>query len=117
MTSEENLRVVRNDAAHRYEIYDDGAPSGEPTLAGFAEFQQRPGIVKIFHTEIDHAFRGRGYADVLARRSLDDVIARDEVLWPLCPFYAKFLTENRVDGLRVHWPHGDPEGAATPGTD
>ncbi|WP_221585029.1 GNAT family N-acetyltransferase [Microbacterium sp. G2-8] len=109
-----HLRVVRAEA--RYEIWDDEL-GAEPTMAGFAQFETSGDAIKIVHTEIDNAFRGRGYAQVLAERSLADIIARDEVLWPLCPFYAKHLTTHLVEGLRVHWPFGQPVGAATPNTD
>ena len=43
--------VRRNDDTSRYEITVDG------TLAGFAEFERRPGAIRFTHTEVDPASR------------------------------------------------------------
>ena len=112
-----NTRVVRNDDRGRYEIHvsdaADGGSAGE-TLAGFAEFVQETGKIRFTHTVIDHAFRGRGLADVLAAEALADVARRGDTIVPLCPFIAKYLTEKEVAGAIVQWPHGTPQNAATP---
>ncbi|WP_261165450.1 GNAT family N-acetyltransferase [Microbacterium sp. Marseille-Q6965] len=114
-----NTRVERVDARNRYEIYvsdqadTEAAPAGE-TLAGFAEFSQEDGKVRFTHTVIDHAFRGRGLGDVLAADALADAAQRGDTIVPLCPFIAKYLTENEVAGAVVQWPHGAPQNAATP---
>lgn len=114
-----NTRVERDDDQSRYEIYvsdaadSESTPSGD-TLAGFAEFVQETGRIRFTHTVIDHAFRGRGLADVLAAEALADVARRGDTIVPLCPFIAKYLTENEVAGAIVQWPHGTPQNAATP---
>ena len=56
-----DITVTRNDDASRYEIRSDGG------LAGFAEFELRPGAIRFTHTEIDPAFQGQGLAGILAK--------------------------------------------------
>lgn len=110
-----NTRVTRNDAASRYEIHiSEGDDAAAETLAGYAEFQQDGDKIRFTHTEVDPAFRGRGLGDVLADDALSDVAKRGDTIVPLCPFIAKYLSENEVSGAVVQWPHGTPQDAATP---
>ncbi|OCG73586.1 GNAT family N-acetyltransferase [Microbacterium sediminis] len=117
MTTE--TTVERDDDQSRYELYvtdtaDSGSTPEGSTLAGYAEFVQGDGVIRFTHTVIDHAFRGRGLGDVLAAEALADVARRGDTIVPLCPFIAKYLTENEVAGAIVKWPHGTPQDAATP---
>ncbi|WP_194765297.1 GNAT family N-acetyltransferase [Microbacterium sp. UFMG61] len=93
-----HITVTRDDAASRYEIRSDG------TLAGFAEFDQRPGAVRFTHTELDPAFQGQGLASILAERALADVVASGDAIVPLCPYIAKYLTTHEVAGAEIRWP-------------
>ncbi|SEC23750.1 hypothetical protein SAMN04489807_3217 [Microbacterium hydrocarbonoxydans] len=93
-----DITVTRDDAASRYEIR-----SGE-TLAGFAEFDLRPGAIRFVHTEIDPAFQGQGLAGILAERALTDATASGEAIVPLCPYIAKYLTTHEIPGAEIRWP-------------
>ncbi|WP_372966828.1 GNAT family N-acetyltransferase [Microbacterium sp.] len=93
-----DITVTRDDAASRYEIR-----SGE-TLAGFAEFDLRPGAIRFVHTEIDPAFQGQGLAGLLAERALTDATASGEAIVPLCPYIAKYLTTHEIPGAEIRWP-------------
>lgn len=93
-----DITVTRDDAASRYEIR-----SGE-TLAGFAEFDLRPGAIRFVHTEIDPAFQGQGLAGILAERALTDATASGETIVPLCPYIAKYLTTHEIPGAEIRWP-------------
>ncbi|MGB4135435.1 MAG: GNAT family N-acetyltransferase [Microbacterium sp.] len=93
-----DLTVTRNDEASRYEIH-----SGD-TLAGFAEFQRRPGEILFTHTEVDPAFRGGGVAGTLAAEALADAVASGDTIVPYCPFIAKYLRTNEVAGAVVRFP-------------
>ncbi|MGW9112281.1 GNAT family N-acetyltransferase [Microbacterium sp. NPDC055683] len=106
-----DLTVIRNDDESRYELHDGEAGA----LAGFAAFEQGTGRIRFVHTVVDPAFRGRGYGDLLASEALADVARRGDVIVPLCPFIAAYLSENEVAGAVVDWPHGAPHDAATPG--
>mgnify|MGYP002738465925 FL=1 len=94
-----DITVTRNDEASRYEIHYDG------TLAGFAEYQLRPGEILFVHTEIDPAFQGKGLATKLAYDALTDAVAHDETIVPYCPFIAKYLTTHEIPGAQIRWPN------------
>ncbi|MEV7610676.1 GNAT family N-acetyltransferase [Microbacterium sp. NPDC089320] len=93
-----DITVTRNDDASRYEIRSD------ETLAGFAEFELRPGAIRFIHTEIDPAFQGQGLAGILAERALTDASASGDAIVPLCPYIAKYLTTHEIPGAEIRWP-------------
>ena len=93
-----DITVTRNDDASRYEIHSD------ETLAGFAEFELRPGAIRFIHTEIDPAFQGQGLAGILAERALTDAAASGDAIVPLCPYIAKYLTTHELPGAEIRWP-------------
>ncbi|WP_407358645.1 N-acetyltransferase [Microbacterium sp. LTA6] len=90
--------VTRNDELSRYEIRTDG------TLAGFAEFDRRPGEIRFTHTEVDPAFQGQGLAGRLAADALADAAASGDVIVPFCPYIAKYLQTHEIDGAKIRWP-------------
>lgn len=90
--------VTRNDDASRYEITVGDA------LAGFAEFDLRPGAIRFTHTEIDPAFQGRGLAGVLAKAALTDAASSGDAIVPLCPYIAKYLETHEIPGAEIRWP-------------
>ena len=94
-----DITVTRNDEESRYEIRTDG------TLAGFAEYQLRPGAIRFIHTQIDPVFQGQGLAGILAKNALTDAVAAGEAIVPLCPYIAKYLTTHDVPGAEIRWPN------------
>jgi predicted GNAT family acetyltransferase len=83
-----DFEVHRDDASRRYFAEIDGheawiafAPAGGHTL----DFQ---------HTQVAPELRGRGVADVLVRRALEDVRARGEQIVATCPFVKAFLARH-----------------------
>lgn len=108
----ENVTVVRNDEAGRYEISVDGA------VAGFTEFApDAEGRLVFPHTSIDPAFGGRGLGSRLIAEAMADVAARGETVVPVCSFVVKYLQGHDVPGLAVHWRERDVETAAHARTD
>ncbi|MEV5839968.1 GNAT family N-acetyltransferase [Nocardia sp. NPDC052112] len=81
-------KVVRNDEKKRYEVFYDGE------LAGFSEYEERGDETVFIHTEIDGAFSGKGLGTILAANAVEDVIARDRVIRPLCPFIKAYLEKH-----------------------
>ena len=104
--------VIRNDERSRYELRD-----GDDSLAGFAAFRlSEGGRIAFTHTEIDKAFRGRGFGDVIASEALADAARRGEIIVPLCPFIARYLKDHEVPGGIIDWPEeADAQESATPG--
>lgn len=90
--------VLRNAETSRYEIRSDDV------LAGFAEFDLRPGSIRFLHTEIDPAFQGQGLASRLAAFALADAVASGEAIVPLCPYIAKYLETHEIEGAEIRWP-------------
>jgi hypothetical protein len=59
--------------------------------AGLAVYHLR-GDKKIFvHTEVDPSFGRRGVGSALAKYALDDTLALDQKIVPLCPFIAAWI--------------------------
>jgi predicted GNAT family acetyltransferase len=91
--------VSRNDEAGRYEIR-----IGD-TLAGFTKFSpDDSGRLRFTHTEVDHAFEGRGLGSTLVREAMTDVAQRGETVRPYCDFVAGYLSSHEIPGLSVDWP-------------
>src|SRR5689334_21676771 len=62
-----DIQVTDNTELARYEAHLDGA------LAGFAQYELRPGSIVFFHTEVDPAFEGHGIGSTLIKSSMADV--------------------------------------------
>jgi len=99
------ISVTKNEAESRYEITSDGA------LAGFAEFQRRPGTFLFTHTEVDPAFQGQGLASKLAAEALADAVATGDTIVPYCPYINKYLRTHDVPGAKVRFPEVPEEQA------
>ena len=99
--------VTRNAENSRYEIH-----LGD-TLAGFAEYKERPGEMLFTHTEVDPAFQGKGLAPVLAAQALADAVGSGATIVPYCPYIARYLKRNEVEGASIRWPQlpDDPAGS------
>ena len=80
--------VFDHQEASRYEIRVDDR------VAGFAEYESRPGRVVFTHTEVADEFEGRGLAGRLARAALDDVRSRGLLVVPLCPYIAGYIDKH-----------------------
>lgn len=80
--------VTNNEAESRYEVHVDGA------LAGFLEYRTIGEVLALVHTEVDEAYAGQGLGAKLAKYALDDVMARDVKISPLCPFVAKYIDKH-----------------------
>ncbi|MGK8504537.1 GNAT family N-acetyltransferase [Nocardia asiatica] len=81
-------KVVRNDERHRYEVFHGGE------LAGFADYEERGDETVFTHTEIDGAFSGKGLGSVLAEHAIEDAVARERVIRPVCPFIKAYLDKH-----------------------
>lgn len=80
--------VIINEAENRYEVHVEGA------LAGFLEYRTVGDVLALVHTEVDEAYAGQGLGAQLAKFALDDAVARDVKISPLCPFVAKYIDKH-----------------------
>ncbi|MFC8042406.1 GNAT family N-acetyltransferase [Nocardia sp. NPDC057353] len=86
--SQESVEVVREDENRRYVVRYAGEQ------AGFAAYQERGDETVFTHTEIDDKFGGKGLGKALAKFAIEDTIARNRVIRPLCPFIKAYLDKN-----------------------
>jgi uncharacterized protein len=81
----DEVRVVDNPAARRYELW-----VGE-TLAGRIIYRPRTDSLALVHTSVEEAFEGRGLGGRLVAAALDDARARGLKVVPICPFVRSYL--------------------------
>ena len=103
--------VVRDDERSRYELRNGDS------VAGVAVFELSEGGRIVFtHTEVDKAFRGRGFGGIIASEALADAARRGEIIVPVCPFIADYLRDHEVPGAVIDWPEeSDAQESANPG--
>lgn len=82
------IEVRDEPAKHRFELLVDGEH------AGLASYLIRDNTVIVTHSEVSPHYRGHGYANELASRSLDQLREQGRSVVPACPFYAKFVSEH-----------------------
>ncbi|SDG88658.1 hypothetical protein SAMN05421505_10914 [Sinosporangium album] len=81
----QDIRVVDNPQASRYEVLVDGA------LAGFAEYRLKREKIIFPHTEVNPEFEGQGLGSRLARAALDASRDAGLTVVPACPFIAAYI--------------------------
>jgi uncharacterized protein len=82
------IAVSDNPALERFEISVDG------TVAGFAQYRLRPGVIAFVHTEIEDGFEGQGLASRLILEALESARARNLDVLPFCPFVNAYIRDH-----------------------
>lgn len=80
--------VFHNEAAQRYEIAIDG-------FQAVAEYRIEGGRQVFTHTFVPPELRGKGLAEKLVRRALEDARKADRKVVPACSYVAVFIQRNR----------------------
>jgi predicted GNAT family acetyltransferase len=80
--------VRHNEPAHRYEIEIDG------NLA-VADYEMQDGKQVFTRTLVPEALRGRGLAEALVRRALNDARIAGRKVVPACSYVARFIERNK----------------------
>jgi uncharacterized protein len=73
---------------HRFELLVDGE------VAGLAMYRKRDDAIVITHSEVNRQFRGQGYGNELASRTLELIRSRGEKVVPICPFFARYVQDH-----------------------
>src|SRR3954454_17109181 len=81
----DEFEVRLNPAAHRFEIFVDGA------IGGHSRFRDSEGVRTFLHTEIDPKLEGRGLGGRLVREALDQTRTAELAVDPQCPFVRAFI--------------------------
>lgn len=76
--------VTHNEQASRYEIALDG-------FVAVAEYELQDGRQIFTHTLVPPQLRGRGLAEALVRRALDDARAAGRKVVPACSYVDVFI--------------------------
>ena len=84
---EDNLRVVDNRAAHRFE-----AAIGDKIA--LAEYRTVDDVITFTHTEVPAEFQGQGLGGELVRGALEQVKARGLKVVAQCPFVSDYIDNN-----------------------
>ena len=80
----DNVNVVHNEEASRFELHVDGLPS-------LLTYRRFPGFIVFDHTEVPEALEGHGLAAKLAGVALDFARANHLRVVPLCPYVSNFI--------------------------
>ncbi len=76
--------IIDNQAERQFELHADGAVS-------VLTYRITGDRIRLIHTEVPRAQRGRGYADLLAHAALERAKREHLRVVPLCPFVKGFL--------------------------
>ena len=79
--------VHRNDAAHRYEILQDGHRA-------VAIYERTGDVITFTHTIVPPALAGQGIGAALVRHALDDARTHGWRVVPVCPFVRAYLARH-----------------------
>ncbi|MFI9484801.1 GNAT family N-acetyltransferase [Promicromonospora sp. NPDC052451] len=91
MTDEPQVTVTDNPEESRFELTVDG------TLAGFAVYENQPGVVVFLHTEVFEEYEGRGLAGRLAKSALEAAREAGRKVVPLCPYIRAYMRQHAPD--------------------
>lgn len=81
----ENLEVIHNQAAQRFEINLDGHTA-------LIDYRKRgDDIYVLVHTEVPPAFEGKGIGGRLVKGALEQIKAEGKQFVPLCSFIAAYV--------------------------
>lgn len=85
----ENHASIRHDpSAHRYEMAVEGK-------VAVLEYTQEDDRLIFTHTYVPPALRGRGLAEKLVRRALDDARAQKAKVVAACSYVSRFVERHR----------------------
>ena len=84
----EQIEVIDNPDATRFELLVDGA------VAGHVRYIEEDGRTVVVHTEVDPAYAGRGYGSSIVRGMLDLVRDTGRPLVVDCPFIYRWIERN-----------------------
>lgn len=93
MTQEQQIEIVDNTEASRFEAHIGGA------RAGLADYRDRDGIRAFTHTEVDPSFGGQGVGSKLVDEALRATIADGMQIKPICSFV---VARSAADEFAAH---------------
>ncbi len=86
----DNLLIRHNTERERFELLDAGRVIGK---AAYKDYDAAPHRI-FYHTVVNEEYGGQGLAGKLATEALDQTIAAELKIVPVCPFIKKFLVKH-----------------------
>src|SRR3954452_15787351 len=94
-----DLEIVDNPDSRRWEVRDGGE------VIAFAEYRNAPGRVTFTHTVVEPEYEGQGIGSRLAKAVLDDAVAHEVRITPVCPFISSYIERHQAYAPSVDMPH------------
>lgn len=86
-----NADVIDNPALSRFELAIDGQTA-------FLSYERTPDSLRLIHTEVPEARRGRGFGETLVKGALDAARAEGLRVVAVCPFVRAYLRKHPASG-------------------
>lgn len=84
----DELSVVKNELLKRFELTVDG-------FVAFIDYEERPNVIRLIHTESPEELAGRGVATALIEKTLQYILAHHYQLVPLCPLVFAYIKRHQ----------------------
>jgi predicted GNAT family acetyltransferase len=97
------VEIINNAAENKWEALVDGQ------VAGYSEYRLRPGRIVFTHTVVDPRFEGQGIGTALAKAAVEDAVANELRILPICPFIRAWLKRHPDYNAWVDWPPDKPD--------
>ena len=82
-----NTEVKDVPANHRFEATIEG-------YTAFIDYDLKPGIITVLHTEVPTELEGRGIAGAMTKFALEHIAENNLQLVPLCPYMQAYLKKH-----------------------
>ena len=83
--------VIDNPALSRFELAIDGQTA-------FLSYERKADSLRLIHTEVPEALRGRGFGETLVKGALEAARAEGVRVVAVCPFVRAYLTKHPSSG-------------------
>jgi predicted GNAT family acetyltransferase len=77
-------------------------------VLGYSEYREQPGRIVFTHTVVEPQYEGQGIGSRLAQAALDDAVAREMRVTPLCPFIRSYVERHDEYASAVDMPSPTP---------
>ncbi len=106
--SDDRFTVMELPNEHRYLMRDAEAPEAEVGEESYVDVEV-DGVIErvLFHTGISEEYGGLGLASQLVQFVVDDLIASDRRIVPVCPYVKKWLMKHTDYADHVVAPRPD----------